>query len=99
MTAGQLQAVGPALSVFLQRFERFFDSPATVHHFRSYTRGPDAGHSLDAARRLLSTRSDQHANPPVPFLSGLPRSRLFRLKPEPTPRRFRPPSLVRQIRF
>jgi hypothetical protein len=24
---------------------------------------------------------------------------LFRLKPEPTPRRFRPPSLVRQIRF
>ncbi len=53
MTADQLQAVGPALSAFLPRFERFFDSPATVHHFRSYTRGPDAGHSLDAARRLL----------------------------------------------
>jgi SRSO17 transposase len=39
MTEAQLQKLGPALTAFLQRFERFFDSPKTVPHFRSYTRG------------------------------------------------------------
>ena len=39
MTEAQLQSLGPALTAFLQPFERFFDSPKTVPHFRSYTRG------------------------------------------------------------
>jgi SRSO17 transposase len=39
MTEADLQALGPALTAFLQRFERFFDSPKTVPHFRAYTRG------------------------------------------------------------
>lgn len=39
MTADQLQAFGPALTAFLQPFERFFDSPKTLPHFRAYTRG------------------------------------------------------------
>jgi hypothetical protein len=39
MTADQVEAIGPAFTAFLQPFERFFDSPKTVRHFRVYTRG------------------------------------------------------------
>jgi SRSO17 transposase len=39
MTADQVEALGPAFTAFLQPFERFFDSPKTVRHFRVYSRG------------------------------------------------------------
>jgi SRSO17 transposase len=39
MTADQLQAIGPQFTAFLQPFERFFDTPASVRHFRHYARG------------------------------------------------------------
>jgi SRSO17 transposase len=39
MTAAQLHALGPQFTAFLQPFERFFDTPASVQHFRHYTRG------------------------------------------------------------
>jgi SRSO17 transposase len=39
MTADQLQAIGPRFTAFLQPFERFFDTAASVQHFRHYTRG------------------------------------------------------------
>ena len=34
-----VQAVGPEFTAFLRPFERFFDNPGTVQHFRTYTRG------------------------------------------------------------
>ena len=34
-----VQAVGPEFTAFLRPFERFFDNPGTVQHFRNYTRG------------------------------------------------------------
>jgi SRSO17 transposase len=39
MTADQLQAIGPAFTAFVRPFERFFDAPKTVRHFRNYARG------------------------------------------------------------
>ena len=39
MTADQVEAIGPALTAFLQPLERFFDSLKTVRHFRNYSRG------------------------------------------------------------
>jgi SRSO17 transposase len=39
VTTDQVQALGPALTAFLRPFERFFDSPKTVRHFRNYARG------------------------------------------------------------
>ena len=39
MTAEQIEVLGPAFTAFLQPLERFFDSPKTVRHFRTYTRG------------------------------------------------------------
>jgi SRSO17 transposase len=39
LTTDQVQAVGPEFTVFLRPFERFFDHPGTVQHFRNYTRG------------------------------------------------------------
>jgi SRSO17 transposase len=39
MTAEQVQAIGPELTAFLQPFERFFDTPESVRHFRNYSRG------------------------------------------------------------
>jgi SRSO17 transposase len=39
MTADPVEAIGPAWTAFLQPFERFFDSPKTVRHFRAYSRG------------------------------------------------------------
>ena len=39
MTTEQVQAVGPEFTAFLRPFERFFDEPETVRHFRNYSRG------------------------------------------------------------
>ena len=39
MTTDQVQAIGPEFTAFLRPFERFFDNPGTVQHFRNYTRG------------------------------------------------------------
>jgi SRSO17 transposase len=39
MTTEQVQAVGPEFTAFLRPFERFFEQPKTVQHFRNYTRG------------------------------------------------------------
>lgn len=39
MTADQVLAIGPEFTTFLRPFERFFDNPGTVQHFRNYTRG------------------------------------------------------------
>jgi SRSO17 transposase len=39
VTTDQVEALGPALTAFLRPFERFFDSPKTVRHFRNYARG------------------------------------------------------------
>src|ERR1700682_2936631 len=39
MTTDQVQAIGPEFTAFLRPFERFFEEPETVHHFRNYTRG------------------------------------------------------------
>jgi SRSO17 transposase len=39
MTAEQVEAIRPALTAFLQPFERFFDTPESVRHFRCYSRG------------------------------------------------------------
>ncbi len=39
MTAAQLGAIGPAFTAFLRPFERFFEQPETVRHFRNYARG------------------------------------------------------------
>jgi SRSO17 transposase len=39
MTKDLLQAIGPEFTAFLRPFERFFDNPGTVQHFRNYTRG------------------------------------------------------------
>lgn len=34
MTAEQLPAIGPQFTALLQPFERFFDTAASVQHFR-----------------------------------------------------------------
>jgi SRSO17 transposase len=39
MTTEQVQALGPDFTAFLRQFERFFEQPETVRHFRNYTRG------------------------------------------------------------
>jgi SRSO17 transposase len=39
MTKEQVQAIGPEFTAFLRPFERFFDEPETVRHFRNYSRG------------------------------------------------------------
>jgi SRSO17 transposase len=39
MTKDQVQALGPEFTAFLRPFERFFDNPETVQHFRNYARG------------------------------------------------------------
>ncbi len=39
MTAEQVEALGPELTAFLRPFERFFDTPESVRHFRGYSRG------------------------------------------------------------
>jgi SRSO17 transposase len=39
MTPDQVQAIGPEFTAFLRPFERFFEDPKTVQHFRNYTRG------------------------------------------------------------
>lgn len=39
MTRQELTDIGPALTGFLSRFERYFDNPAGVAHFRTYSRG------------------------------------------------------------
>ena len=39
MTTDQVQAIGPEFTAFLRPFERFFEGPKTVQHFRNYTRG------------------------------------------------------------
>jgi SRSO17 transposase len=39
MTTDQVQAIGPEFTAFLRQFERFFDNPSTVQHFRNYSRG------------------------------------------------------------
>ena len=39
MTTDQVRAIGPEFTAFLRPFERFFDNPGTVQHFRNYTRG------------------------------------------------------------
>ena len=39
MTTDQIQAIGPEFTDFLRPFERFFEDPKTVQHFRNYTRG------------------------------------------------------------
>ena len=39
MTKDLVQAIGPEFTAFLRPFERFFDNPGTVQHFRNYTRG------------------------------------------------------------
>ncbi len=39
MTTDQVQAIGPEFTAFLRPFERFFDEPETVRHFRNYSRG------------------------------------------------------------
>ena len=39
MTTDLVPAIGPEFTAFLQPFERFFDNPGTVQHFRNYTRG------------------------------------------------------------
>jgi SRSO17 transposase len=39
MTTEQVQAIGPEFTAFLRPFERFFDEPETVRHFRNYSRG------------------------------------------------------------
>jgi SRSO17 transposase len=39
MTTEQVQAVGPEFTAFLRPFERYFEQPESVRHFRNYTRG------------------------------------------------------------
>jgi SRSO17 transposase len=39
MTVEQIEALGPELTAFLRPFERFFDNPKSVRHFRDYARG------------------------------------------------------------
>jgi SRSO17 transposase len=39
MTADQIEALAPELTAFLRPFERFFDTPESVRHFRNYSRG------------------------------------------------------------
>ncbi len=39
MTTEQVQAIGPEFTAFSRPFERFFEQPETVRHFRNYTRG------------------------------------------------------------
>lgn len=39
MTKEQVQAIGPEFTAFLRPFERFFEEPETVRHFRNYSRG------------------------------------------------------------
>ena len=39
MTTDQVQAIGPEFTAFLRPFERFFEDPKTVQHFRNYSRG------------------------------------------------------------
>jgi SRSO17 transposase len=39
MTKDLVHAIGPEFTAFLRPFERFFDNPGTVQHFRNYTRG------------------------------------------------------------
>ena len=62
MTTEQVQAIGPALTAFLQPFERFFETPQTVRHFRNYSRG------------LLSDLPRKTAEPLAQFAGTPPRS-------------------------
>ena len=39
MTTEQVQAIGPEFTAFVRPFERFFEEPETVRHFRNYSRG------------------------------------------------------------
>src|SRR6202047_3285575 len=39
MIKEQVQAIGPEFTAFLRPFERFFEEPQTVRHFRNYSRG------------------------------------------------------------
>ena len=59
MTTDQVQAIGPEFTAFLRRFERFFDHPGTVQHFRSYTRG-------------LLTDLDRKTAEPLAMYAGAP---------------------------
>jgi len=39
MTTEQVQAIGPEFTAYLRQFERYFEQPETVRHFRNYSRG------------------------------------------------------------
>jgi SRSO17 transposase len=39
MSTDWVRGLGPEFTAFLQPFERFFEDPKTVRHFRNYTRG------------------------------------------------------------
>jgi SRSO17 transposase len=62
MTTEQVEAIGPALTAFLQPFERFFATLKTVRHFRQYARG------------LLSDLPRKTAEPLAQFAGTAPRN-------------------------
>jgi len=59
MTTALVQAIGPEFTAFLRPFERFVDNPATVPHFRNYTRG-------------LLTDLDRKTSEPLAKYAGTP---------------------------
>jgi len=61
MTTDQVRAIGPEFTAFLRPFERFFDNPGTVQHFRNYTRG------------LLTDLDRKTAEPPAKYVGTAPR--------------------------
>jgi SRSO17 transposase len=62
MTTDQVQAIGPEFTAFLRPFERFFEDPKTVQHFRNYTRG------------LLTDLDRKTAEPLAKYAGTAPRS-------------------------
>ncbi len=60
MTTPLVQAVGPEFTAFLRPFERFFDNPGTVQHFRNYTRGL----LTDLARKTAEPLAKYAGTPP-----------------------------------
>lgn len=62
MTTDLVQAIGPEFTAFLRPFERFFEDPKTVQHFRNYTRG------------LLTDLDRKTAEPLAKYAGTAPRS-------------------------
>jgi SRSO17 transposase len=68
MNKEEIEAIGPALTEFLQPFERFFNDGPNVRHFRNYSRG------------LLSDLERKTAEPMAIFAGTPPRTLQYFLR-------------------